>query len=835
MDVIRKKINIDKMKSYIPGILPYIQGKGDFKTGGDNGNWGSFPINIPIKQGEETKYMPYQTLLQAYRKLKSLIDEGLKLKRIMKGSTSQNVYTTRFKEDFPLYTDMEEYSFNDINSFEVDDRGNYRPIAEYASDLTLPDYLVLIFDWEAFKEDIGFGEDCVGYQAYKKIVSYIGILNVDTTIKGNDVPRTLYFTEIRNYYNQLLRYKNGDCCDIIRYQEMGGEEMENFLLNHYNDVDNIIDISGEDKNKLMPVIDIPIMLDQTFDDIGVLTTYETTEQTEDIEEEKEKEPEWHEGEDLWVTESKLSELRTREKIFDNDTGEILPYIPKRSSEGAIVPEEYQIPYKKGEIFNKVLLEGHVLDETDGKYYNIYSCDSIKNIIYHVTEDDEGTETMTDDSNFVEFRYVIGGKYIEEDTSAPTECEIDVLDENKVSISTPIIFTRSGDSSRKIFVKSSCSWIANIIYDETAFLEVLDISGRKYGPGAQLALDAFKGTLDIIVNTTTKWTISCEKCSASPNKGTAGTQRVTLTKTNDIVAGDTLVIKYGEEYENQIVFNIREELYGKYIILEPSSFEPVDSGDHTVDTLTVKVISNVVWEVSTDANWMDVYYINQDGVKTRKGGEEGAVREIDLVISIEENKNWNKRSSSVLFTSGKYVTGFTIEQKEPSYITVYKEDVNTPVTDLTLYGDTLEESAKVYCGVLPTEGKDSSWECEIEYEPYLVALTPMKVDEEIILSPVSQLEFSAVPRDDEGVLYIDTNMDITFFVKYQGETTDDKSPMSEGWCLLSDDPSQFQDKVPVKENTYNQARYAELIIKDNIENTELLKIRLIQNKKEDGDN
>ena len=79
IETIRKKVSIDKSRSHVTGILPYIAYNGDnsdiqyVSNETNNGNWGGFPLDLVVN-GERLKYAE---IIRRYNIIQDLLDKSV--------------------------------------------------------------------------------------------------------------------------------------------------------------------------------------------------------------------------------------------------------------------------------------------------------------------------------------------------------------------------------------------------------------------------------------------------------------------------------------------------------------------------------------------------------------------------------------------------------------------------------------------------------------------------------------------------------------------------------------------------------------------------------------
>ena len=101
MEIIRKRINLEELRSHSFGLAPYIPineswpNSGTFKTAdGGNGNWGGIICDCDDfnDYGKSTA-----AVLQKYYRVVKVLSGGIRLKKVVKNNTKY--YTTKFDSE----------------------------------------------------------------------------------------------------------------------------------------------------------------------------------------------------------------------------------------------------------------------------------------------------------------------------------------------------------------------------------------------------------------------------------------------------------------------------------------------------------------------------------------------------------------------------------------------------------------------------------------------------------------------------------------------------------------------------------------------------------------
>lgn len=188
----------------------------------------------------------------------------------------------------------------------------------------------------------------------------------------------------------------------------GGEELLNELTG--------FTVTPSAYEPIVPSIELPLFLRQNYSDIGVLTTYdESMDFDETLPENQGLYPERVSGLSI-SAESKLKTLRSRKRVYNEETGILEDYI--------IVDGVNQVPYEIGG-------DGAASANTFNTYYigdGHYVGDFVTKITYY---DEEGNaitaQTAITDAAYVEFEYVIGGEFTGEGIIDDDECEFTFID------------------------------------------------------------------------------------------------------------------------------------------------------------------------------------------------------------------------------------------------------------------------------------------------------------------------------------------------------------------------------------------------------------------------
>ena len=118
-------------------------------------------------------------------------------------------------------------------------------------------------------EDKTYFDNHSGFELINFVETTIGRLKIPESITGNKVPEFIYFSEIQDVIDYLDKIKNAeDCCLKEEYNEMGGDEMYNYLYYHTDTFNTTIERNK--KHNLVPYFDIPLVLTCDIEDLGVM-------------------------------------------------------------------------------------------------------------------------------------------------------------------------------------------------------------------------------------------------------------------------------------------------------------------------------------------------------------------------------------------------------------------------------------------------------------------------------------------------------------------------------------------------------------------------------------
>lgn len=269
-----------------------------------NGNWGQFPANPCFLAKWDKTYMG---MLHAYYSLLNMVRDGIRLRKVST-KDGEVIFTGDLGafelkgECFDAVTEPDylyEYAAYDASEFHATEIDSLRPEARkiYRTSQNVPQkFVVLIDDFERFKvlasyldgtgySELGTGINIEGGDTYYKWARYcqvvdfcIGKINIPSRIfnKHIKVPKSMPCADVKPYKEWLENYQklSADCCNLRLYEDMGGKDFLDYLvasgMGKCNDISRKIDSLPY----AVPYIEMPLLLTQTFTDVGVLTNIE---------------------------------------------------------------------------------------------------------------------------------------------------------------------------------------------------------------------------------------------------------------------------------------------------------------------------------------------------------------------------------------------------------------------------------------------------------------------------------------------------------------------------------------------------------------------------------
>ena len=319
MDFIKKTICIEDARTRTQGLMPYYEfGKAYEQHSGSscytiselgletaseaNGNWGQFVAN-PCFLVESGK--TYEAMLQRYYDLLNMVREGVKLRKV-ETKEGEIIFTEDIgafyldgqcfsggTEPESLYEyaayDAEDFTSVYIDSLREETRNIYRADIEVGHN-----FVVLIKDYDKFQELANYLDGIItSSDMHKKwavyceqVDKYIGRINVPASIYNKHIktPKSMSCVDVDSYIDWLTNYPlSPDCCNIRLWEDMGGNDMLEFLnlsaktkCAEYNAIIDDIEYFG------IPYIEMPLLLTQNYTDLGVLTNIDGVEYEPDL-------------------------------------------------------------------------------------------------------------------------------------------------------------------------------------------------------------------------------------------------------------------------------------------------------------------------------------------------------------------------------------------------------------------------------------------------------------------------------------------------------------------------------------------------------------------------
>lgn len=313
MDYIKKIISLDGARTKTQGLMPYYE----FNTGnhnlvhadGENGNWGQFVAN-PQFLSEKDKN--YQTMLDNYYALLNMVRNGVKLRKVVT-KEGEVIFTEDIgafyikgqcfsggTEPDTLYG-YAAYNAENFSSTEIESIREETERVYYSTEQVTEDYIVLVenFDYflnltkyldgtsysQASSKTIG-GTDHTKWATYCAVVDdCIGKINIPAYIYNKHIkaPKSMPCADVVPYIDWLEKNKSltGDCCNLRLWEDMGGQEMLDFLRNY----SSYCNSQRTKLNRLsyeIPHIETNILLTQNYTDVGVLTNVDGVEYETDL-------------------------------------------------------------------------------------------------------------------------------------------------------------------------------------------------------------------------------------------------------------------------------------------------------------------------------------------------------------------------------------------------------------------------------------------------------------------------------------------------------------------------------------------------------------------------
>lgn len=491
-NIIYKKICLEHFKSRVPGVVSSIN---EPENDVNKGNWGEIPFDLNLNEIEGLENLKKYLNDNHYNAQKVFLTEekgeNEEIKRITSSDLPEDK-RLRFRNMMMWYywvidlcknSTIYEWSINnadavkniseDENGFQgiqLEDQVGQWVVMDnfnvFDKDITNKTKLVFGFNEEEVlngeneveivewnkdnyymivsSEDKTYFDNHSGFELINFVETTIGRLKIPESITGNKVPEFIYFSEIQDVIDYLDKIKNAeDCCLKEEYNEMGGDEMYNYLYYH-TDIFNTT-IERNKKHNLVPYFDIPLVLTCDIEDLGVMfngvqewvagnkyeigeivtydgSTYRAKEKNNGVYNETYGETyfdslnvdgtinlsKWEEYIDLTdlsgstVVEgtaiSQLQSFKTKRLSYTDNGYElegILPYVNGTLKKGDKNYVTLDLPFVLNKVYDKIIAD-------DGTSYG--------NVIY----------SMEDKDNVIRFKYVIGGKLNSNGTYTPPE-------------------------------------------------------------------------------------------------------------------------------------------------------------------------------------------------------------------------------------------------------------------------------------------------------------------------------------------------------------------------------------------------------------------------------
>lgn len=370
MEIIKKKISLEKFKSRIPTLLDSIEC--DRRTEEKYNSWGKSPKKFQILENN----MRYREIVNLYYMLLNTIKESVYYR--LDGSGGKWIEIKNFDwRDMYYYGVMDE----DISlKYYTDFPDTLNRLDNEIIGITTNDGSYIMNDLaSSFK-----GGNHQGIKLFSELNNILGIEIVPTIYEGIYVPKIIYISLIDEYINKLTSFTKNTCCNRKLYEEYGGDSFKTYLVSINDNINNygINDIT----KIIMPTIEIPILLTSKLVDLGqyrthdVDITYESSlmdlnndndTQTTNLEENISHSFIQTKGE------SKLLTLRKRRRTLTDDNIELpfilTKYVPQSTNETTnketitmVDNKGGNVTYEKEDIFQVGYVKN--IEEYGGNYY-----------------------------------------------------------------------------------------------------------------------------------------------------------------------------------------------------------------------------------------------------------------------------------------------------------------------------------------------------------------------------------------------------------------------------------------------------------------------------------
>ena len=339
MDYIKRKICLEGARTRTQGLMPYyefgktyeqhvISGSSCYTideldlevASGFNGNWGQFVAN-PEFLADEGK--TYETMLHNYYSILNMVRSGVKLRKV-KTKDGGVIFTEDiggftfgdcpsggtgfiggdepdYLYDYAAY-DAKDFYSQGIDSVREETKRIYR-----SEHNILNTYIVLIEDYDKFTGlskylsgttyktdlaelnpvDVYSGDQHYEWERYCEVVDLcIGKINIPSRIYNEHikVPKSMPCADVKPYIDWLSNYQSlsADCCNTRLWEDMGGEEMLEYLEASAKTKCESYDSAITRLNYAVPYIEIPLLIRQNYTDVGVLTNIDGVDYDETI-------------------------------------------------------------------------------------------------------------------------------------------------------------------------------------------------------------------------------------------------------------------------------------------------------------------------------------------------------------------------------------------------------------------------------------------------------------------------------------------------------------------------------------------------------------------------
>lgn len=367
MEIIRKKVSLEKFKSRIPALIETIT-PDNLENKGVDGSWGKIPKPV-VLFGQEFKY---GTMMNLYYRLLNIIknasyyeydasgkkwlDNDYDWRRVFEEDNNVSFYSNTPSESLVdrmriglINTEDEDFFYNEPRRFLKDDNTSITGIDIVKQVNEIIGRLIVPTRWYKMNEDDKCDND--------------DIKDGKCPIDGIYVPYFIYKTDIPDLLSFMDKLKEDSekiCCEKKRYADYGGSTYHKYLKDMYDYGWSIT------TNPLgsTTTLDIPILITSKITDLGLFKQYNVDEVVIDDKDEAthildsdteickfcgkpiDEEHNHTECKPTIVQTTSESKLRTlrKKRVSVDDLGETLPgiYNPAKN----ILEFPYQIGYVK---------------------------------------------------------------------------------------------------------------------------------------------------------------------------------------------------------------------------------------------------------------------------------------------------------------------------------------------------------------------------------------------------------------------------------------------------------------------------------------------------------